>query len=500
ATNTQPLHSKYWDVLYHIIKCLLYYIGSFQPSNELMLKFYSYYKQATLGPCNTPRPGFWDPIGKYKWDAWNSLGDMSKEEAMIAYVEEMKTILESMPMTEKVEDLLRVIGPFYELVDDKKQTLSPLAISADLGNVLSSAQNCDKMNGNIESNDSSAESEQEEGEEDDDEDATDDDEKEENEVVKLQNLTQGPAVDMKAELVLPNGTVGEKLIPCAYSTFQNSKSSLNGEETADKKTVLQMGPATDINGEIDGMENHLEDISGIQHITSDSDSEDYCDSMEQLGLEEISKHISDGEMLNSSPKISAVAYSRLSGSTRWNIQPELEHSAGTIELQGEHKGREGGVAHGGEDTKPSGSGSYKEKIATEKTESRGLKRMRGNRMQYLGDSSQVAQQGSSGDGERWNSDWVQNRSLNQQIAAALSRLQEDMQDVVERLHTLEALTVSQANSENLQPNSRSDTFVKKSSWWPFEVSGHTLAFAVLWPFIAQLLVHLYFQRRKRKLN
>ncbi|GCB74097.1 hypothetical protein scyTo_0003184 [Scyliorhinus torazame] len=66
--------------------------GSFQPSNELMLKFYSYYKQATLGPCNTPRPGFWDPIGKYKWDAWNSLGDMTKEEAMIAYVEEMKKV------------------------------------------------------------------------------------------------------------------------------------------------------------------------------------------------------------------------------------------------------------------------------------------------------------------------------------------------------------------------------------------------------------------------
>ncbi|XP_042188365.1 acyl-CoA-binding domain-containing protein 5A isoform X3 [Callorhinchus milii] len=371
--ETESVHTRRFEAAVSVIQSLPKN-GSFQPSNELMLKFYSYYKQATLGPCNTPRPGFWDPIGKYKWDAWNSLGDMSKEEAMIAYVEEMKTILESMPMTEKVEDLLRVIGPFYELVDDKKQTLSPLAISADLGNVLSSAQNCDKMNGNIESNDSSAESEQEEGEEDDDEDATDDDEKEENEVVKLQNLTQGSAVDMKAELVLPNGTVGEKLIPCAYSTFQNSKSSLNGEETADKKTVLQMGPATDINGEI------------------------------------------------------------------------------------------------------------------------------GNRMQYLGDSSQVAQQGSSGDGERWNSDWVQNRSLNQQIAAALSRLQEDMQDVVERLHTLEALTDSQANSENLQPNSRRDTFVKKSSWWPFEVSGHTLAFAVLWPFIAQLLVHLYFQRRKRKLN
>jgi len=41
--------------------------GSFQPSNDMMLKFYSYYKQATQGPCNIPRPGFWDPVGKAKW-------------------------------------------------------------------------------------------------------------------------------------------------------------------------------------------------------------------------------------------------------------------------------------------------------------------------------------------------------------------------------------------------------------------------------------------------
>uniref|UniRef100_A0A3Q4GDM2 ACB domain-containing protein n=1 Tax=Neolamprologus brichardi TaxID=32507 RepID=A0A3Q4GDM2_NEOBR len=57
-----------------------------------MLKFYSYYKQATVGPCSIPRPGFWDVVGKAKWDAWNSLGEMSKEEAMSSYVDEMKLV------------------------------------------------------------------------------------------------------------------------------------------------------------------------------------------------------------------------------------------------------------------------------------------------------------------------------------------------------------------------------------------------------------------------
>lgn len=41
--------------------------GSYRPSYEEMLRFYSYYKQATQGPCLAPRPGFWDPIGRYKW-------------------------------------------------------------------------------------------------------------------------------------------------------------------------------------------------------------------------------------------------------------------------------------------------------------------------------------------------------------------------------------------------------------------------------------------------
>ena len=48
----------------HYVLC---FAGSFQPSHALMLKFYSYFKQATLGPCNIPRPAFWDVVGKAKW-------------------------------------------------------------------------------------------------------------------------------------------------------------------------------------------------------------------------------------------------------------------------------------------------------------------------------------------------------------------------------------------------------------------------------------------------
>ncbi|MGH0141828.1 UNVERIFIED_CONTAM: hypothetical protein FKN15_005355 [Acipenser sinensis] len=44
-----------------------------------MLRFYSFYKQATCGPCAGPRPGFWDPIGRYKCK--------SKQELVREYLE-----------------------------------------------------------------------------------------------------------------------------------------------------------------------------------------------------------------------------------------------------------------------------------------------------------------------------------------------------------------------------------------------------------------------------
>uniref|UniRef100_A0A671VA77 ACB domain-containing protein n=1 Tax=Sparus aurata TaxID=8175 RepID=A0A671VA77_SPAAU len=63
------------------------------PSDDMMLMFYSYYNQATLGPCDIPRPmGFWDNRGKAKWDAWSSLGNMTQEEAMKNYIENIQLV------------------------------------------------------------------------------------------------------------------------------------------------------------------------------------------------------------------------------------------------------------------------------------------------------------------------------------------------------------------------------------------------------------------------
>ncbi|XP_006897887.1 PREDICTED: acyl-CoA-binding domain-containing protein 4 [Elephantulus edwardii] len=96
--------------------------GSYRPSYEEMLRFYSYYKQATMGPCLVPRPGFWDPIGRYKWDAWNSLGKMSREEAMSAYIAEMKVVaqkvIDTVPLGEVAEDMFGYFEPLYQMIPD----------------------------------------------------------------------------------------------------------------------------------------------------------------------------------------------------------------------------------------------------------------------------------------------------------------------------------------------------------------------------------------------
>ncbi|THV07268.1 Acbp from Moniliophthora Perniciosa [Dendrothele bispora CBS 962.96] len=67
--------------------------GPIKPSQDDQLLFYKYYKQATIGDCNTARPGMLDFVGKAKWDAWNGVKGTSKEEAMKKYVEALLEIL-----------------------------------------------------------------------------------------------------------------------------------------------------------------------------------------------------------------------------------------------------------------------------------------------------------------------------------------------------------------------------------------------------------------------
>ena len=76
----------------NILYFLFSFKGPYQPSHALMLKFYGYYKQATKGKCNQPKPSFWDVVGKAKWEAWNKCGNMTQQQAMKSYIDELKQV------------------------------------------------------------------------------------------------------------------------------------------------------------------------------------------------------------------------------------------------------------------------------------------------------------------------------------------------------------------------------------------------------------------------
>ncbi|XP_014260899.1 acyl-CoA-binding domain-containing protein 6 [Cimex lectularius] len=59
---------------------------------EKLLQFYGLYKQSTVGKCNTTKPNWYALEAKQKWNAWNSLGNMSQEDAMKNYISLMTEI------------------------------------------------------------------------------------------------------------------------------------------------------------------------------------------------------------------------------------------------------------------------------------------------------------------------------------------------------------------------------------------------------------------------
>ncbi|CAM4721194.1 unnamed protein product [Leuciscus chuanchicus] len=490
--DNKPVYEQRFNAAVKVIQSLPSN-GSFQPSNDMMLKFYSYYKQATQGPCNIPRPGFWDPVGKAKWDAWNSLGEMPKEEAMAAYVDDLKLILESMPVTNEVEELLQIIGPFYELVDEKRRITQVSDLSSGFGSLLTSPPKSVtksiirtmEMNGSLDSYSVKTAImpktkliELEDGENDNEEEEEEKDEEEEVKELKKASQPKKKASTGRLKGPVSNGNISQHKV--LNNGTHESMSDLNRQESEeDSESINHAGDIVELNRHI------KEDVSSSHHVASDSDSEVYCDSVDQFGGEEGSEtHI------NHSLDVAEETHSRLSSTDEVRSQEEL-------------LGQEEGAQHGGEDGQSSGGASQRQGLPANRSNSSVVRRGRGSRSPASGSGPAGPQQGSGGDGERWGTGGPVMENLNQQIICALARLQEDMQSVLERLHTLEALTAVQARSLALPSDYLSppvNKTKKRPSWWPFDVSPGTVAFAVIWPFVVQWLIRLYLQRRRRRIN
>lgn len=58
-----------------------------RPDNNTMLKLYALYKQATVGDVQGSKPGFTDPVGRAKFDAWDKLMGTDADEAKQQYID-----------------------------------------------------------------------------------------------------------------------------------------------------------------------------------------------------------------------------------------------------------------------------------------------------------------------------------------------------------------------------------------------------------------------------
>ncbi|KAI3355408.1 hypothetical protein L3Q82_018248 [Scortum barcoo] len=187
------------------------------------------------------------------------------------------------------------------------------------------------------------------------------------------------------------------------------------------------------------------DVSAPTHLASDSDSEVYCDSVDQFGQEESSEHNRSLDDLDEEES---------------RVLPPLEELQ---QLQEDVEGAPQVVRCGGEDGENGGAVSRRQRANADKPDSSVVRRGRGSKSPGFRSGSLVPMHGGGdGDGGRRGGAATPRGSLNEQIVVALARLQEDMQSVLERLHTLEALSASQARSMSLSPTYTTTPVNKRS--------------------------------------
>ncbi len=57
-----------------------------RPDNDMLLRLYALYKQATEGDAGGPRPGMFDFVAAAKYEAWENLKGLGRDEAMQRYI------------------------------------------------------------------------------------------------------------------------------------------------------------------------------------------------------------------------------------------------------------------------------------------------------------------------------------------------------------------------------------------------------------------------------
>ncbi|XP_067225584.1 acyl-CoA-binding domain-containing protein 4 isoform X4 [Chanodichthys erythropterus] len=333
--------------------------GSYRPSYEVMLRFYGLYKQAVCGPCTASRPGFWDPIGRYKWDAWNQLGDMNRESAMAAYVDEMKKVaqevIDTMQINEKTASFFHYFEPLYHVIHDMPRPPEALL-------------------------------------------------------------------------------------------------SLRSERATQERTLQQEDTVTVPDNELQPESTEPLLFEG-QGLTSDSESDVFCDSLEQLDIIKVTQMgAGHGD----------------EGAEDRHVPPMRRRTAEREGMQQDWRDPSGYMAHR--------NARWPERL-----------------------SSGAGSGQGGGDDSKGGPNRLQDSQVEQQIILALQQLREDMQSVRERLEVVEGLATANAQHSQWRSHLRFTVAEAEEKWWPFDFSGRTLLLLLVWPFVTQGLMFLL-RRKKRKIH
>ncbi|QOC21283.1 acyl-CoA-binding protein [Wenzhouxiangella sp. AB-CW3] len=63
-----------------------------RPDNDTLLKLYAFYKQGSEGDVSGEKPGFFDFVGVAKYEAWEKIQGMPREEAMQKYIDLVESL------------------------------------------------------------------------------------------------------------------------------------------------------------------------------------------------------------------------------------------------------------------------------------------------------------------------------------------------------------------------------------------------------------------------
>ncbi|XP_062618095.1 acyl-CoA-binding domain-containing protein 5-like [Saccostrea cucullata] len=122
----------------------------------------------------------------------------------------------------------------------------------------------------------------------------------------------------------------------------------------------------------------------------------------------------------------------------------------------------------------------------------GGREMGGRQNQQGGSSGSQSYHGMGGGGGRDNEGFpvgAPSGSIEAQMALALVRLQQDMNNVMERVHNLEQAQRDQGRNESQNKDK------KTSQWWPFDFNRRSLFALLVWPLVVHWILLKLFHRR-----